>query len=244
MVTICLLCVKLRAKGVNRGLPFVVTLDLSRLPKRGQKSSGTVERNPQSVSNFSTSGFLVLSEEVDNLLTLGVLFQLGFGGLRGTIGIALGKHLNLVVNESNLLSINKVLTDSSKHLSLGHRDSSFCDSIAYNGCYQILMPFSSDKAFRGDLSLTFCIYYTTEFSGCQAFFLFSRKFFVGLGALCSPHFLYLLYQKIFQIARWDFTQNFGRKIAKNCAKFLLDKIADVWYNRNFARPRPAARHST
>ena len=153
-----LLRVTLRAEGINRRLSLIVAADNASLPQGSQQTRSGVQSHADSLSHLRASGVRSVTEELHDLRAERVLLKLCLRGLRGTIGVTLRQHLDLMVDKGDLISVSQVGTDSNEHLSLSHRDSSFCGSTAYNRCYQILMPFSSGKAlfqWRFFISLTF-----------------------------------------------------------------------------------------
>ena len=148
-------------KGVDRGLALVVPADDALLAESHQQTRGTVEGDADSVRHFSAGGFRIVPEELNDLLTLGVLLQLRLRGLRAAVGIALLKR-SLQCGElvDDLIGDLATIDDGVQGFGVGdvlHSDSSFLALVA---------------------TLNFCIYYNRFFSVCQeGFSNFFEKFF-------------------------------------------------------------------
>ena len=120
-----LLCVPLSAEGINRCLSLIVAANNASLPQSGQQTRGRVQSHADSLSHLRASGVRSVTEELHDLSAERVLLKLCLRGLRGTSGVTLRQHLDLMVDKGDLLSVSQIGTDSNEHLSLSHRNSFF-----------------------------------------------------------------------------------------------------------------------
>ena len=105
---------------VHRGFTLILTNHTTSLAKLSQQTRGAVQGDIHFVSHFRAGGLGILFKESNKGIVLSLALKLSFSRLRRAVLVSLCEHLNLMVDERNLISISESGADSNKHFGLSH----------------------------------------------------------------------------------------------------------------------------